>query len=48
MKWLNVDFIYAILHSPSVSPIHVVPNKTGITVKKNEKGEEVQTRVPSR
>ena len=43
MKWLKADFIYAISGSPWVSPIHVVPKKSGITVKKNEKGEEVQT-----
>ena len=30
-----------------MSPIHVVPKKSGITVKKNEKGEEEQTRVAS-
>ncbi|XP_078433682.1 uncharacterized protein LOC144704977 [Wolffia australiana] len=47
MKWLDAGFIYAISDSPWVSPIHVVPKKTGLTVVKNEKGEEVQTRVAS-
>ena len=27
LKWLNVGFIYAILDSPSVSPVHVVPKR---------------------
>ena len=34
MKWLKVDFLYAISDSPWVSPIHVVLKKSGITVKK--------------
>ena len=37
MKWLRADFIYATLDSPWVSPIHVVPKKSGITVQKHEK-----------
>ena len=32
LKWLNVGFIYAILDSPWVSPVHVVPKKGGFTV----------------
>ena len=48
MKWLEADIIYRILESPWVSPICVVPKKSGITIKKNEKGEEVQIRVASR
>ena len=47
LKWLKAGFIYAISDSPWVSPIHVVPKKSGITVKKNENGEEVQTRITS-
>ena len=29
LKWLNVDFIYAILDSPWVSPVHMVTKKGG-------------------
>ena len=32
LKWLNAGFIYAILDSPWVSPVHVVPKKGGFTV----------------
>ena len=39
LKWLNAGFIYAILDSPWVSPVHVVPKKGGFTVIKNEKNE---------
>ena len=31
LKWLNAGFIYAILDSASVSPVHVVPKKGGFT-----------------
>ena len=31
LKWLNAGFIYAILDSPWVSPVHVVPKKGGFT-----------------
>ena len=37
LKWLNVGFIYAISDSPWVSPVHVVPNKGGFTVIRNER-----------
>ena len=37
LKWLNAGFIYAILDSPWVSPVHVVPKKGGFTVIRNEK-----------
>ena len=43
-KWLNADFIYAILDSPWVSPVHVVPKKGGFTVIKN-KNELIPTRT---
>ena len=32
LKLLNAGFIYAILDSPWVSPVHVVPKKGGFTV----------------
>ena len=32
LKWLNAGFIYAILDSSWVSPMHVVPKKGGFTV----------------
>ena len=37
LKWLNVGYIYAILDSPWVSPVHVVPKKGGFTVIRNER-----------
>ena len=45
LKWLNVGFIYAISNSPSVSPVHVVPKKGGMTVIKNEKNELIPIRT---
>ena len=45
LKGLKGDVIYAISDSSWVSPVHMVPKKTGITREKNEKGEEVQTRL---
>ena len=45
LKWLNARFIYAILDSPWVSPVHVVPKKGGFTVIKNEKNELIPTRT---
>ena len=47
MKWLQGDFIHAISDSPWVSPIHVLPKKSGTIVVNKEKGEEMQTRVVS-
>ena len=38
-------FIYAILDSPWVSQVHVVPRKEGFTVIKNEKNELIPTRT---
>ena len=37
LKWLNVGFIYSISNSPSVSLVHVVPKKDGMTVIRNGK-----------
>ena len=37
LKWLNVEFIYAISYNPSVSVVHVVPKKGRFTVIRNEK-----------
>ena len=34
LKWLNAGFIYAILDSPRVSPVHVVPKKSGFTMRR--------------
>ena len=45
MKLLQAGIIYPILDSPWVSPTQVIPKKSGITVVKNEKGEEVATRL---
>ena len=48
LKWLNAEIIYPISNSQWVSPMHVVPKKTGVTVTMNEKGEEIQTRLPTK
>ena len=48
LKWLNVGIIYPISNSPWVSLVHVVPKKAGITVMTNDKGEEIQTRLPTK
>ena len=45
LKWLNAHFIYAILDSPWVSPVHVVPKKGGFTVIINERNELIPTRI---
>ena len=47
LKWLNAGNIYPISDSPWVSPMHVVPKKAGITVTMINKGEELQTRLPT-
>ena len=45
LKLLNASFIYAILDSSWVSPVHVVPKKGGFTVIRNEKNELIPTRT---
>ena len=45
LKWLNVGFIYAISYNPWVSPIHVIPNKGGFTMIRNEKNELIPIRT---
>ena len=45
LKWLNAGFIYAILDSPWVSPVHVVPKKGVFTVISNERNELIPTRT---
>ena len=45
LKWLNARFIYAILDSPWVSPVYVVPKKGGFTVIRNEKNKLIPTRT---
>ena len=45
LKWLNAGFIYVISYSPWVSPVHVVPEKGGFTVIRNEKNELIPTRT---
>ena len=47
LKWLNVGIIYPISDSPWVSPVYVFPKKAGITVMTNDKGKELQTRLPT-
>ena len=41
LKWLNTEIIYPISDSQWVSPVHVVPKKSGVTVTTNKKGEEI-------
>ena len=48
LKWLNAEIIYPISDSQWVSPIHVVPKKARVTVIVNEKGEEIQTCLPTK
>ena len=45
LKWLNAGFIYAISDSCWVSPVHVVPKKSGFTVIRNENNELIPTRT---
>lgn len=44
MKILDVGLIYPISDSPWVTPLQVVPKKSGVTVVENDKGEMVPTR----
>ena len=44
-KLLQVGIIYPISDSQWVSPVQVVPKKTGLTVVKNENDELIPTRV---
>ena len=44
-KLLQAGIIYPISDSQWVSPVQVVPKKTGLTVIKNEKEELIPTRV---
>ena len=45
LKLLQAGIIYPIYDSPWVSPTQVVPKKSGVTTVKNEKGEELSTRL---
>ena len=45
LKLLEVGVIYHISNSSWVSPVQVVPKKTGITMVKNQNNELVPTRV---
>jgi len=44
-KLLQAGIIYPISDSTWVSPVHVVPKKSGITMVKNEKNELIPTRI---
>ena len=48
LKKLNAGFIYAISDSPWVSPVYVVPKKSGFTVIINEKNELIPKRTVTR
>ena len=45
LKLLQAGIIYPISDSTWVSPTQVVPKKSGVTTVKNEKGEDVSTRL---
>ena len=45
LKLLQADIIYPISDSTWVSPTQMVPKKSGVTTVKNEKGEELSTRL---
>ena len=45
IKWLDNGIVYPISDSPWVSPIQVVPKKSGITVVRNDEDELVPTQV---
>ena len=45
LKLLQAGIIYPISDSTWVSPTQVVPNKSGVTTVRNEKGEEIPTRL---
>ena len=45
LKLLQAGIIYPISDSTWVSPTQVVPKKSGVTTIKNEKGEELSTRL---
>lgn len=48
LKLLDAGIIYQICHSKRVSPVHVVPNKRGVTIIQNEKGESVVKHIENR
>ena len=45
LKLLQVGIIYPISDSPWVSPTQVVPKKSGVTTKHNEREEDMPTRL---
>jgi len=48
LKCLDNGIIYPIFNSSWVSPVHVVPKKSGITVIKNDADELVSTHIQTR
>ena len=48
LKWLNAEIIYPISDSQWVSPVHVVHKKARVTATVNDKGEVIQTRLPTK
>ena len=45
IKLLDASMIFPISDSEWISPVHVIPKKTGITVVENERGELIPTRT---
>ena len=48
LKWLNAEIVYPISDSQWMSLVHVVLKKARVTVTTNEKGEEIQTCLPTK
>ena len=48
LKWLKAEIIYPISDSPWISPVHMVPKKSGITVERSHEGVELVTRLTTR
>lgn len=48
LKLLDVGVIYPISESRSVSPMQVVPKKTGVIMIENQEGEKILARVQNR
>ena len=45
LKWLKAEIIYPISDSSWISPVHMVPKKSGITIERSEEAIELATRL---
>ena len=48
LKWLNTKIIYLISNNLWVGSVHIAHKKAGVMITMNEKGEEVQTCLPTK